>query len=62
LETIEANGNFTTLDGALNSAGLSEDLNGTQPFTVFAPTDAAFDALGNISMDQENLTKCCLTM
>lgn len=36
---------LTTLAGALTSAGLADDLAGTGPFTVFAPTDAAFAAL-----------------
>jgi transforming growth factor-beta-induced protein len=59
VETIEANGNFTRLVGALNSTGLSADLNGSGPFTVFAPTDAAFDALnqsGNGTANGMNLT------
>lgn len=35
----------TTLVTAVAAAGLVETLNGTGPFTVFAPTNAAFDAL-----------------
>ena len=39
-------GNFSTLLAAAEAAGLSETLNkGEGPFTVFAPTDAAFEAL-----------------
>jgi uncharacterized surface protein with fasciclin (FAS1) repeats len=34
-----------TLEAAVVAAGLVETLNGTGPFTVFAPTDAAFAAL-----------------
>ncbi|MEM1366458.1 MAG: fasciclin domain-containing protein [Cyanobacteria bacterium P01_H01_bin.15] len=34
--------NFETLVAALKAAGLVETLAGTGPFTVFAPTDAAF--------------------
>jgi hypothetical protein len=34
-----------TLEDAVIAAGLVETLNGDGPFTVFAPTDAAFDAL-----------------
>ena len=45
VETAEADGNFTTLLAALEAAGLDDDLAGTGPFTVFAPTDDAFDAL-----------------
>jgi uncharacterized surface protein with fasciclin (FAS1) repeats len=37
------NPNFSTLVAALQKAGLVEVLNGTQKFTVFAPTNAAFD-------------------
>jgi len=36
---------FTTLAAALTAAGLVETLKGPGPFTVFAPTDAAFAAL-----------------
>lgn len=35
----------TTLVAALNAAGLVETLKGAGPFTVFAPTNAAFNAL-----------------
>ena len=35
----------TTLVAAVKSAGLVETLEGTGPFTVFAPTNAAFDKL-----------------
>ncbi len=38
-------GNFTTLVAALEAAGLVETLQGPGPFTVFAPTDAAFAKL-----------------
>lgn len=43
--TAVANGNFKTLVAALRRAGLVETLSGSAPFTVFAPTDAAFSAL-----------------
>jgi len=36
---------FSTLVAAVQAAGLEEVLRGAGPFTVFAPTDAAFDAL-----------------
>ena len=36
---------FTTLVAAINAAGLTETLTGAGPFTVFAPTDAAFAKL-----------------
>ena len=37
--------NHNTLEAAVGAAGLINTLNGTGPFTVFAPTDAAFAAL-----------------
>ncbi|MFD2231041.1 fasciclin domain-containing protein [Alkalimarinus sediminis] len=37
---------FTTLLAALQQEGLDGPLAGAGPFTVFAPTDAAFDAVG----------------
>jgi uncharacterized surface protein with fasciclin (FAS1) repeats len=40
---IEA-GQFSTLIAAIDAAGLAETLEGEGPFTVLAPTDAAFDA------------------
>ena len=38
-------GQFKTLVAAVQAAGLVETLNGSGPFTVFAPTDAAFAEL-----------------
>jgi uncharacterized surface protein with fasciclin (FAS1) repeats len=45
VETAVAAGNFTTLVTALKAAGLVETLERPGPFTVFAPTDAAFAKL-----------------
>lgn len=45
VDTAVANGSFTTLAAALTAAGLVDTLKGEGPFTVFAPTDAAFAAL-----------------
>lgn len=42
---VEAEG-FDTLVAAVQAAGLVETLKGEGPFTVFAPTDEAFAALG----------------
>ena len=39
---VEA-GQFSTLTAAIDAAGLNETLEGEGPFTVLAPTDAAFD-------------------
>jgi len=44
-ETAAGDDRFDTLVAALEAAGLDDDLDGTGPFTVFAPTDDAFDAL-----------------
>ncbi|MBA4337993.1 MAG: hypothetical protein C0421_04015 [Hyphomonas sp.] len=39
------NPDFSTLVAAIQAAGLAETLSGPGPFTVFAPTNAAFAAL-----------------
>ena len=45
VDTAVAAGSFTTLAKALEAAGLIDALKGEGPFTVFAPTDAAFAKL-----------------
>lgn len=45
VDTAVAAGSFKTLAAALQAAGLVETLKGAGPFTVFAPTDAAFAKL-----------------
>jgi len=45
IDAIEENENLSTLLDAINQAGLGDALEGAGPFTVFAPTNAAFDAL-----------------
>ena len=45
VDTAVSAGQFTTLAAALDAAGLVETLKGPGPFTVFAPTDAAFAKL-----------------
>ena len=45
VDTAAASEDFETLVAAVQAAGLVETLKGDGPFTVFAPTDAAFEAL-----------------
>jgi uncharacterized surface protein with fasciclin (FAS1) repeats len=45
VDTAVAAGQFKTLAAALGAAGLVDTVKGTGPFTVFAPTDAAFAKL-----------------
>ena len=46
IDTVAAQGTLGTFSKAINAAGLANILNGPGPFTVFAPTDEAFAALG----------------
>ena len=43
---VSTGSNFTLLYAAVQKAGLATTLSGTGPFTVFAPTDSAFNASG----------------
>jgi transforming growth factor-beta-induced protein len=52
LSVNEATGEFSTLIAALVSADLVDALAGPGPFTVFAPTDAAFAEIG---LDASNI-------
>ena len=56
VETAIADGRFTSLAKALTDTNLVATLQGQGPFTVFAPTDAAFTALGaaasSLTVDQ----------
>lgn len=45
VEIAAGNPDFSTLVAAVQAAGLAETLSGPGPFTVFAPTNAAFAAL-----------------
>ncbi|MEH2245766.1 fasciclin domain-containing protein [Nostoc sp.] len=45
IDTATNNGSFTTLVAAIQAAGLVDTLKGDGPFTVFAPTDEAFNKL-----------------
>lgn len=45
VDVAVSNGSFEILTAALTAAGLTDVLSGEGPFTVFAPTDEAFAAL-----------------
>ena len=51
VEIAAEDGRFTTLVAAVQAAGLAETLSGEGPFTVFAPTDEAFAALPEGTLD-----------
>ncbi|MCA0873216.1 fasciclin domain-containing protein [Seohaeicola saemankumensis] len=63
VDTAAGAGDFNTLVAAVQAAGLVETLKGEGPFTVFAPTDAAFAALpeGTVQMLLEPENKDKLT-
>lgn len=65
IATATEAGSFTTLLAAVEAAGLTETLQGEGPFTVFAPTDEAFAALGEETInglleDTETLSQILL--
>ncbi|MET0232875.1 MAG: fasciclin domain-containing protein [Rhodanobacteraceae bacterium] len=45
VDTVATHGTLSTFSKALTAAGLTHVLEGPGPFTVFAPTDAAFEKL-----------------
>lgn len=51
VDTAVEAGSFTTLVAAVEAAGLVDTLKGEGPFTVFAPTDEAFAALPEGTVD-----------
>ena len=51
LKTLENKGGFQSLADAVDLSGLEEELNGSGPFTLFAPTDEAFANLPAGLMD-----------
>ena len=61
VDTAIAAGNFNTLATALKAAGLVETLKGTGPFTVFAPTDAAFAKIPKAQLNALLADKAKLT-
>ena len=60
-EALQADERFSTLVKALGTAGLTGTLQGKGPFTVFAPTNAAFAALGDGVADQLLADRATLT-
>jgi transforming growth factor-beta-induced protein len=52
VDTAVAAGSFKTLTTALGAAGLVDTLKGPGPFTVFAPTDAAFAKLPKATVEE----------
>jgi len=61
VDTAVAAGNFKTLATALQAAGLVDTLKGPGPFTVFAPTDAAFAKIPQADLDALLKDKAKLT-
>jgi uncharacterized surface protein with fasciclin (FAS1) repeats len=61
IETLQADGNHKTLLTALDAAGLTDTLKNGGPYTVFAPTDAAFAQLPPGTLDKLLANKDALT-
>lgn len=61
VDTAVGAGNFKTLATALKAAGLIDTLKGKGPFTVFAPTDAAFAKIPKADLDALLKDKAKLT-
>ena len=61
VDTAVSAGNFTTLVAAVKAAGLVETLKGDGPFTVFAPTDAAFAKIPEAQLNALLADKDALT-
>lgn len=51
VDVAASNDSFNTLVAAIQAAGLADTLSSGGPFTVFAPTDEAFDALPEGTLD-----------
>lgn len=52
VDVAMGNPDFSTLFGAVQAAGLVETLSADGPYTVFAPTNAAFDALPDGTVEE----------
>jgi uncharacterized surface protein with fasciclin (FAS1) repeats len=60
-EVIASNPELSTLSKMISDAGLTQTLSGAGPFTVFAPTNAAFKAVPAKTMDELAKNKEMLT-
>ncbi len=63
IENASNSADHTTLVSAVQAAGLAETLSGPGPFTVFAPTNAAFDKLpdGTVATLTQPANRAALT-
>jgi uncharacterized surface protein with fasciclin (FAS1) repeats len=66
VETAVAAGKFKTLTSLVKKAGLAKTLQGKGPYTVFAPTDAAFAKVPKATLDalartRRSCARCCST-
>ena len=61
VDTAASAGSFNTLVTAVKAAGLVDTLKGPGPFTVFAPTDAAFAKIPKAQLDALLKDKTALT-
>ena len=61
VDTAVSAGSFNTLVAAVKAAGLVDTLKGPGPFTVFAPTDAAFAKIPKADLDALLADKAKLT-
>lgn len=52
LDVAAATGQFTQFLAAVEAAGYEETLRGEGPFTIFAPTDAAFRQMNRAELDR----------
>jgi uncharacterized surface protein with fasciclin (FAS1) repeats len=60
VETARSAGNFKTLTSLLERAKLLKTLRGKGPYTVFAPTDAAFDKVPKATLRRLGRDKAAL--
>lgn len=57
VNTVTTDENFATFSLLLNKSGLAGTLKGEGPFTIFAPNDEAFDALGSQKLEDLMMPK-----